>query len=110
MQVAAVTFTSAVNMTPLYIMGGIFALLALCCLLPGWKRPTSLFRITVHLSGRHPYLTETTHDVAPRDVEKIVRARNWNHAEKLALGNLQDFSPFWSAWVVSIARHKATGL
>jgi hypothetical protein len=29
-----VNFTSVVNMTPLYIMGGIFVLLALCCLLP----------------------------------------------------------------------------
>jgi hypothetical protein len=34
-QVAALTFTSAVNFTPLYILAGIFALLGLLCLFEG---------------------------------------------------------------------------
>lgn len=75
-----------------------------------WKRPTSLFRVTVRYDGRHPYLLETTHDFPSHDIERFVRARNWNHAEKLALGSWQNSPPYWSAQVVSIARHKATGL
>jgi drug/metabolite transporter (DMT)-like permease len=35
MTLAALTFTTAVNFTPLYILAGIFVVLALCCLLPG---------------------------------------------------------------------------
>jgi hypothetical protein len=61
------------------------------------------FKVTLHLNGRHPYLDSNKYDFETQDVTVNVTAKNWAHAEKVAL-YLTDLPQSWSRRVLSISR------
>ncbi len=61
------------------------------------------FKVTMHLSGRHPYLESTKYDYETQDVTVAITAKDWNHAEKVAL-YLPDLPQSWSRRVTKIER------
>lgn len=61
------------------------------------------FTVVVHLGGRHPYLKEHHLDFKTQDVTVHITARNWKHAEHVALG-LGNLPQSWRRSVKSIAR------
>lgn len=65
------------------------------------SKPLRTFRVVVHLGGRHPYLATNELDFETRDVEMTVPAKNWNHAEKVAMQAVRGLR-WWSARVTSI--------
>lgn len=69
-----------------------------------FRRPRYPYSVTMHLSGRHPYLADHTLDVPSRDVVIVVQACNWADAEKQAFRNVPRDKPVWSYHVKAIAR------
>jgi hypothetical protein len=67
-----------------------------------FRRQRRTFQVTMHLNGRHPYLTSTHLDYPSRDITFSVKALNWNDAENQAFRNAPR-EEYWSCWVVSIA-------
>lgn len=65
------------------------------------------FSVTMHLSGRHPYLRDHSLDVPSRNVVVVVQAKNWADAEIQAFKNVPRDKPMWSCHVKSIARGDA---
>lgn len=68
-----------------------------------WRRPLSSYEVDMHLCGRHPYLKETHLDYEDRDITVTVSARDFNHAEKVALF-LPHLPKAWSRWVTGVRR------
>ena len=61
------------------------------------------YRVKLHLCGRHPYLENTKYDFETQDIWVTVTARNWKHAEEVAL-YLPNLPQSWSRRVVAIER------
>jgi hypothetical protein len=72
-----------------------------------FQRKRYPFSVTMHLSGRHPYLKDSSLDHPSRDVVVVVQARNWDDAERQAFRNVPRDRPHWSSRVKSIARGDA---
>lgn len=49
------------------------------------KKEKYPYKVTVHINGRHPYLTTNELDEETRDVVMTVPASSWKEAEQLAL-------------------------
>lgn len=62
------------------------------------------YRVTVHLSGRHPYLDSHDLDYESRDETLTVPAKDWNHAAKVALQAARALPNKWSWWVTKIEK------
>lgn len=69
-------------------------------------KPEFPFRVKVHLSGRHPYLSTHELDYETREVELVVSARDWNHAAKVAMNAASTIPNKWSCRVLSIEKAK----
>lgn len=61
------------------------------------------FKVRMHLGGRHPYLEDTKFDFETQDITVSVTARDWKHAEKVAL-DLPHLPDSWSRRVTGIDR------
>lgn len=48
------------------------------------KAKESVYLVTVHCDGKHPYLTDGLHDYYTHDVEVKVSASDWSDAAKKA--------------------------
>lgn len=68
------------------------------------KKRSNVFRVVVHIDGRHPYLTSHELDYPTRDIVLCVPAADWNDAEKQALEAARSIPEKWSWHVKSIAR------
>ncbi len=71
-----------------------------------WKKLYP-YEVTVHLSGRHPYLKGHELDGVTRDVVLTVPAKDWNQAERQALDATASLPDKWSWWVKSIEKVRA---
>lgn len=72
-----------------------------------FRRQRFPYEVTVHLNGRHPYLTSTELDYETRDVVFVVPAKDWNDAQKQALLAARAFKNWWSASVKTISHFPA---
>lgn len=61
------------------------------------------FKVHMHLDGRHPYLESNKLDMETQDIVVTVTARDWAHAEKVAL-YLDNLPRAWSRQVTGIHR------
>lgn len=69
-----------------------------------FRRKRYPYSVTMHLSGRHPYLRDHSLDVPSRDIIVVVQALNWADAEIQAFKNVPRDKPMWSCSVKAIAR------
>lgn len=62
------------------------------------------YDVTLHLSGRHPYLRSRRFDLSTRDITVRVLAKSWNHAASVGLRAKPPSEQCWSWHVVAVAR------
>ena len=68
-----------------------------------FRKPRRPYRVTVHLDGRHPYLTGNELDYETRDVVLTVPAKSWSDAAKQALEAARTIPRKWSWYVTAIS-------
>lgn len=68
-----------------------------------FNKSLGTFEVVVHLDGRHPYLEGNELDMETRDVTLTVPAKDWNHAEKVALQAAFRLRS-WKYWIVSMKK------
>lgn len=71
-----------------------------------WRKPTKAFDVTLHLSGRHPYLHGHELDYPSRDVTLTVSATDWSDAAEQAMRLAHTCGKAWSWWVTSISSRR----
>ena len=71
------------------------------------RKKLRTFCVSVHMSGRHPYLKSNELDYPDRDVDLMVPAKDWNDAERQALEAARSLPNWWSISVTSMARVKS---
>jgi hypothetical protein len=68
-----------------------------------WRKRNGTYIVTLHLNGRHPYLSTHDLDMPTRDIDVTVKARDWNDAQWQAFRAAPN-GEYWSCHVKAIRR------
>lgn len=52
------------------------------------RKRRRVFTVTIKCCGKHPYITDGSLDLETKDFTLVVRARDWNDAENVAMSTV----------------------